>query len=110
MVTPLNDDTPDGLRWGHWNNGVFSTRPAYVYIASANQTNIHIRKKFSWIWKPSCPNKIKNFIWICYHNRLPTKSYLNHIGLNVNLHYSICQCEETTSHIFGITITLASSQ
>lgn len=47
-----------------------------------------------------CSNKLKFFIWLCYHSRLPTKSYLNHIGVVVDPLCPKCHSPETTKHIF----------
>lgn len=32
---------------------------------------------WSWIWKIACPPKIRIFIWNCFLNRLPTRSFLS---------------------------------
>lgn len=38
---------------------------------------------------------------LCSHNRLPTKRYLHHIGMNIDTICSICKgAEEIITHIF----------
>lgn len=54
-------------------------------------------RKFSWIW---ALNKIKFFIWLCYHNRLPTSIYLKNIGLDVDPFCKTRNQPEIIEHIF----------
>lgn len=36
------------------------------------------------IWKPHTPNKVKFFLWLLHHNKLPTKFLFNHKVLQIN--------------------------
>ncbi|KAK4740426.1 hypothetical protein R3W88_004123 [Solanum pinnatisectum] len=53
---------------------------------------------FKWLWKLHCPNKIKHFLWLCQHYRLPTRAYLN--SIDVNKQCQICSTTKTIKHIF----------
>lgn len=44
---------------------------------------------------------MKFLLWKCYHNRLPSRSYLHHRGINVDKLCTVCrQQEEDIPHIF----------
>lgn len=57
-------------------------------------------KIFSWIWKLRCPNKIKLFVWLGQHDRIPTCHYLNNIGIDINPNCKVCGSVEITKQIF----------
>lgn len=53
------------------------------------------------ISKLNCPNKLKFLLWKCFHDRLPTRSFLHHIGINIDPICSFCKIHrETSKHIF----------
>lgn len=80
----------DKLKWAITDNGQFTTKFAYDHITSTTKCNTTVEKDFNWVWKLSCPNKLRYFIWLCHHDRLPTKHYLYHIGINIDTLCSIC--------------------
>lgn len=85
--------------WSHTTNGIFTTKSVYPLISSYTKTASN--SEFKWIWKLKNWNKIKYFLWQCHHDRLPTKSYLCHIGIDTSLYYSVCSTtEKTPQHIF----------
>lgn len=58
-------------------------------------------RNFNLIWKDLALNKVKTFVWLMFHNWLPTYAYLNHIGLPIPFQYHLCQNqEETINYIF----------
>lgn len=70
-------------------------------MLQSDQSNENNLVDFNWIWDSKCPNKIKFLLWKRLHNRLPTRSYLHHIGLNINPLCPVCKNEEETlKHIF----------
>lgn len=60
---------------------------------------------FDWTWAMHCPNKIRHFLWLCQHNRLPTRAHLNAIGINISNLCHICNKRETIKHILECRLT-----
>lgn len=90
----LNHDIPT---WSHTSNGLFSSTSCHNLLNSHPNTN----QDFNWIWNKKCPNKMKFLLWKYLHNKLPTRVYLNHIGINIDPICSLCkQDRENISHIF----------
>lgn len=54
------------------------------------------------------PNKIKNFLWLLQHNKLPTNLHLSKLRLNIPPNCQICQTHtKDINHIFSsCTLTL----
>lgn len=91
------DKGNDCLIWEPNSNDLFSTASCYNLIES----DMIPTKSFSWIWEVYCPNKLKILLWKCYHNRLPCRSYLHHIGMNFDKVCTICSNDiEDIPHIF----------
>lgn len=91
---PIAMDTPI---WSLDPNGTFSTHSVYNLLHQHQQTHID----YQWIWKLRTLNKIKLFLWQCYRDRLPTKSYLHKIGVTNDYLCPICKNRDgTITHIF----------
>lgn len=90
-------DTP---YWELNDNGMFTTKSVYSLI----HTRPPIPYNFEWIWSLHTLEKIKFFLQLCSHNRLPTKAYLHHIGLNIERTCSICNkhARKHTPHLFRV--------
>lgn len=95
---PLSFPNQDKLLWGLTSNGSFSTSSCYQFLASSEDSNAsnlvsHSNKKFL--------NKIKTFLCLSQHGRLPTGQYLNGTGLNVPPSCSFCgNASESIPYIF----------
>lgn len=84
-------------------DGEFTTASAYKFIHSNNSKPLPTddQMEFNWIWKYSFPNKIKIFLWLMFHNKLPTSRHLNKIGLSIQQGCQICgHHTEDFEHIF----------
>lgn len=57
--------------WSLSKDGCFSTSSAYQSIKQQHRRDVQNPKNSQWIWKLSCPNKIKYFLWICQNGKLP---------------------------------------
>ncbi|KAM3236215.1 hypothetical protein P3L10_016252 [Capsicum annuum] len=56
---------------------------------------------FADIWKANAPNKVKTFLCLLTHGKLPSNSYLSRIGLNIDPLCSYCYSSpETVNRIF----------
>lgn len=62
---------------------------------------------FSWIWSLKTLNKIKFFLWLCSHNKLPCKTYLNRSCLPIDINCSTCHhvIKSPTHFFFDCSIT-----
>lgn len=67
--SPFKKDT---VTWKTSPKGLFSTSSVYKLLVGQHQRNI--TNNFSWFWRLHCPNKIKFFLWLCQHNRIPTRN------------------------------------
>lgn len=110
QVLPISLDLKKrSTNWGITPTGHFSVNFMYRAIAQANQQklspvntlNRSTSHNWSWIRKLPIPPKVKSFMWILQHNRLPTQHFLHSIGI---IPSNVCQFfhtgQETTTHIF----------
>lgn len=68
---PLYAITLDRIVWGLNSTGNFTVNVCYKVLTQSHQgENNH-----GWIWRIHIMPKIKIFVWLIIHNRLPTKSY-----------------------------------
>ncbi|WMV58429.1 hypothetical protein MTR67_051814 [Solanum verrucosum] len=82
---PYNSPKQDSMIWGPTSDGIFPTGSAYDLISKDNSSKNQTQgKQFEWIWKTKAPNKIRTFLWLFHHERLPTNHSLHQKGLNVN--------------------------
>ncbi|OIT02668.1 putative ribonuclease h protein, partial [Nicotiana attenuata] len=84
-------------------NGQFSISSAYSLLSRQNQsTTTDGGELFKGLWKLHIPNKIKNFLWLLTHKRLPTRSFLHSIGLECPQQCHFCGFDkEDIDHIFS---------
>lgn len=79
------------------SNGLFSTKSARQLLESTDVPQY----TFEWIWSLKTLNKIQFFLWLCYHNMLPTNMYLHHIGLSTDPSCPLCHSSpEAIEHLF----------
>lgn len=61
------------------------------------------QKSFNWIWSLEVPNKIKHFMWLLNHNRLPCNHTLHRMGVPVGPFFKYCANQnEDIPHIFWL--------
>lgn len=77
----------DKIYWNQSSNGIFSTKSCYNLFDDSSNTPTG--KNFDLIWSLNYSNKIKFFLWLYYHGRIPTRKYLHSIGINID---PICTC------------------
>lgn len=82
-------------------SGFFSTNSCYNLINESHTQPEHNIKNFDWIWSLHCPKKIFFFLSLCYHDRIPCRKHLHHIGINIDPTCTYCRNgEEDIQHIF----------
>lgn len=87
----------DTTTWTFTSNGKFTSRSCSNLVNQASPP----LADFNWIWALRCPNKIKFFLWKYLHNKLPTRAYLNYIGINIDPTCPMCKTStENLEHIF----------
>lgn len=94
--------TYDKLYWVLIPNGIFSMKSMYNSIKNLrNQITPNPLYSYKWIWKLHIPPKISFFLWLIYHDRLPTTVYLTRAGI---LNSSLCPqyhtAPETLKYLF----------
>lgn len=98
---PRYSTLSDKITWGLTNSKLFTISSCYNDIFSSTHPNTSIAD-FSWIWNFDVPTKLRHFLWLLNHNRLPITSYLYHIHCIDSPYCLICHSstEETASHLF----------
>ncbi|XP_075098508.1 uncharacterized protein LOC142175508 [Nicotiana tabacum] len=83
-----DENGKDLMSWDMNSNGMFITKSCYKLLEDNH-------------WDLHCPTKIKFFIWQCMHNKIPCRTYLHYIGINIDPICPICkQGHEDATHIF----------
>lgn len=94
-------NTLDTPYWGLTQVSAFTTKSCYHSLLEKSTNSPTQLINFKWIWKLPILSKIKIFIWLLCHDRLPTKVYLNRIGLIQSNTCAYCQdTEENIRHVF----------
>lgn len=72
-IPPMENSSDDKIVWGLQSNGSFSVKSAYNYRIN----NSHRFPIFKLIWRLDVPERVKIFIWLLAHNRIPTRELCN---------------------------------
>lgn len=99
VYLPFNSIRPDCIIWGLSPIGQFTVSSCYKVLTHSTQfPNLH-----GWIWRLNLPPKIKSFLWLISHNRLPTNSYLHRLGILSSNLCTLCQVHKEQLAIFYST-------
>lgn len=94
---------PDRLTWKFTPNGKFSTSSAFKALQQVELpiSAILLPTSFSFLWKslPTLP-KIKHFLWLALHERLPTRLHLFHKQIIPSPLCENCNMDESILHLF----------
>ncbi|XP_019181376.1 PREDICTED: uncharacterized protein LOC109176397 [Ipomoea nil] len=97
-VSPAYDD-----RWC-WRGdirGCYSVKHGYRMLVNLPELEGGANLGWKKIWNLQIPPNIRNFIWRCFHNMIPTMVSLSHRGVAVDVHCPLChQVPETLHHLF----------
>ncbi|XP_028059243.1 uncharacterized protein LOC114262983 [Camellia sinensis] len=86
------EDTP---RWIKSSDREFSTSSAYdLIIDHHNQEG-----DWGWIWKLKFPQKLKSFLWLVFHEKIPTNKMRNLRGLISDPNCPYCANVEDIEHL-----------
>ena len=82
----------DSLVWKFSQNGEFNNASAYD-LARPEDTSPHSFSGY-WLWKFDTIQKIKHFIWLCYHNSILVRQVIATRGISCNTSCPLCQSQE----------------
>ena len=84
-ATPLsyNLNAEDSLTWAFSKDGLFSHKSTYLLTKGLNPLN-PFTSTLDWLWKIESLPRIQFFIWLCFHNSVPTWEVLGSRGLSLN--------------------------
>ena len=64
-----NPNAKDALVWSGSKDGQITAKGAYYFLTENTQME-NQSTKWNWIWKLPCSQRIRMFIWTCFHNRV----------------------------------------
>lgn len=97
----MENRSADHIYWGLTPTGNFTVKSMYTALENSLPQTTNYSIKFYWIWKLSIHPKIKTFIWLLYHNRLPTRQFLTRLKIITESTCPYCQeADETLNHLF----------
>lgn len=97
---PVYTNKLDTIYWGLSQHGKFTVQSMFSQLLQQDLNITEHTLLYNWIWKIQIPPKLKTFLWLIMHNRLPIKHYLHHIGITLDDHCQICRRHpETINHI-----------
>ena len=95
----LDSNSKNSSCWAYFKDGSFSLQSAFMIAKGLNPLNPSI-DSCEWIWKISTTPRIMFFIWLCWHNSVPTCEVLGSRGFTLDSSCSICyQGTESLIHI-----------
>ena len=94
---PYFPRNPHQLLWpGPTGHCTVKQATKFLFICEGVESNAAY---WNWIWIIACPPNIRIFIWKCFFNRLPTRSFLSCIILGFPNSCPWCLSPKTTLHI-----------
>lgn len=97
LSIPLSMRVPhDSLTWDYSNDGLYSTKIAYMLGKGGNLDNLHLVWKE--VWGMEASPKVKHFFWRFCTNRLPTRELLKHRHLVEDARCSCCGLADESSY------------
>ena len=76
--TSITSRGSDELIWASSPQGIFELRSAYKLAMGFEDSTPF---SASWIWKMDTLPRIKTFLWMCAHNSIGVKVYLQRRGI-----------------------------
>lgn len=100
-ILPQFASNPDKLIWGLTTTGKFTVQTCYKLIHKNINQHQDTSPIFKHLWKLQLPPKLKFFLWLFTHQRLPTASYLHYLNIAPQPTCKFCNHpNETIFHIF----------
>lgn len=89
----------DVLYWKHTNNGIFTSK--FAYLSLLQESGYQASQVWGKIWKCKAIPKHETLLWLMYHDHLPTNELRRRRGLTLDATSARCEAaEETTLHLF----------
>ena len=79
----LDPGNLDTLTWKGNAEGIVTAKSLYRFLIK--QENTRVTRKWEWVWKLNCPQKIRFFVWLLLHERIPVNAYRSHISIPCNI-------------------------
>lgn len=96
-VLPVFSQTMDHPVWADSQNGTCFASNAYDFINDESND----LKEWQWFWKLKVPQKFKTFLWLIFHNKLPTNLLRFRRGItNSDLCPRCNNSSENLDHLF----------
>lgn len=94
---PLYVQASDQPTWVNATNGLCSSTAAYDLLNSDSND----LKGWKWFWKIKLPQKFKSFLWLIFHNKLPTNLLRARRGITTSDLCPRCNSSpESLNHLF----------
>lgn len=96
-MLPLFNQASDHPSWSGSSNGSCSASDAYEFI----NKDVNDIKGWKWFWKIKLPQKLKTFLWLIFHDKLPTNLMRAKRGINTSVCCPRCNLAlENMDHLF----------
>lgn len=82
----LHDDEMRGQDVSVWkdsSSGMFSSKSFFKYLFHDQDEDEH--GHWLWLWRLHCLLKMKNFVWLIVHGRLPTNARHTHLSSQIQI-------------------------
>lgn len=86
-MTPNGKKSQNVITWESFPNGVHSTKVAFKWITKEPSIHSTSAEIWIWVWHVKVLEKIKHFIWLAFHGKLPTNLvwFMRHLLLIILL-------------------------
>lgn len=102
IVVPVSPFVQDSLVWQPSKFGDVTAKEAYKWLLSNKKNLNSFCKDWKSIWHLRCPQKIRSFMWLVAHNRIPVHEILYRVGIGTSPKCPLCHnhFETELDHFF----------
>ncbi|KAK7252062.1 hypothetical protein RIF29_35769 [Crotalaria pallida] len=84
--------------WSGKDDGIYTASSGYKWLSHTSRNHVS-DESWSWLWKISCPEKVRFLMWLMLHNAIPTNVFRCNRGLAASPMCSRCDSDcETVLH------------
>lgn len=111
LLLAFGNNTAEGLNNWVWfpnTKGNHLSHKIYSYFNCTLDPTL-VWKGWKILWRLKVAPRVKNFIWLIFHDKVKTKEYLYHLTMGSNRLCILCDLEnETSDHLFQHCIKVQS--